>query len=1761
MVSTKYFITLISSFFFLLIVSISTAVAQDGPQNFGFEDGESSWTRISEADSISVVGIETATTYPVYTDFDITDVRPDANSSSMLRLGSPKQISENMNVGGNTVSQTFNSHSDAIVLSFRLFSWEHRERDTFTVNVTQTSDSSKQFSVQDKNGGDLSVTMYDGQPTQTCSTTPCTLKLFSGRRGNLVNTGWKRLIVSGLPTDGSEVTITYSLDGVVDEAHPSWAYVDSWNNNPVANFTVSRESTIEGNVSRFTDTSTDEDAAYGDKIAKNKWIISYNGVAKKCPTETDPDNVICYKNVRQISVIASNQGTVTAKLKVYDRFGGSDVIQSGDSGPDGKEVPSITYENSPIFANKLLTYSVIAGSQGNILTTRYAKPGWDDQITAIWAITSGSGSLVQSEANNIQYPVPMMLKGVVSIPFNAPDEPGTTVVSLTLSDSDGGPPVSREITVNVLAASVFTISQDDDGNDTPATATPIASGTVNVGHLNKLGDVDFYKITDVNGNKLPAGSEVFVRLRNIATDHDLFIVKRLPTEAKSDYEELGLAIKEAGQLFGSNSYAFGNLFGSNSYAFGNLFGSNSYAFGNLFGSNSYAFGNLFGSNSYAFGNLFGSNSYAFGNLFGSNAYAFGNLFGSNSYAFGNLFGSNSYAFGNLGGEGLDSIGTIVFTTSNSASEYSWESAVKNGLLHSMWLRDSELDPFVQQSIDKGFGFEQLPLSEAIYLPQSGYVGEKDIGVNETSMKGIVSNGFYVSSFSTSDGYNDEMLLLKTTTADDIYIAIASEGGFGSPYSIQIEHSVPTKLENITNGACNGERLVSTDTGNASGIMHTSSNGNDSVMYVVNPKRMTAKYGQERWGNLYSILQSFVNKFGGKILAINDLKDTATGTDLYADMDLYPCQVNKANLVANAIRNIISSYKGESKSVMILGDDQMIPFYRVKDLSRMGERDYLPLTPINVSSPLYSAMFHSTILTDKYYASDYSVENMPVKILMPEWAVSRLVETPEDIISSINEQSANNNKVDMQTAMISAYDIVVDSGKEIASTLALALDNNFDNVIEIPHNFDMSVENAWTSTSIKCFMLGDNSLIPGCEAKDVVSLNGHFAHDILISQSAFENGIIDYLTTKDIDSSDISKISGNYIFTPGCHAGLSIPAPANISSQTASNDEIYSDFPQSYLRKGVTYLAGTGYGIAGVNTNSFSEKLMTLQTKLLVSGGKIGDIVKNSDTVYLLSALNNGLNAYDLKTMYQNVLYGFTETNVGPGILLPTDTSNSSCGASSDTRPFTLTVIDDEQQSASYEMNKICTESGQYYEIDGNSTSVINRPVQPMSDTSYTSGTGDIHGVLLVSAVYEEDTDNPIDPVFFTPTTDNSAVRAELSFCQDGRYWPSQLTGYSNNETDSTIHFISGQFVCLDENESIGVQRLYTNATVKVLRSTLNEFVEPIINSVDPQINEQGNVVYYVDATDESGVQEIILTIYLENGIKTITSGVLVGDGPYVLELTPEDSTLALNNKTTITVIDGANNTAVASSKGRGMEQIIVSIDESTLVSSISPKMLTATISDFTIRKAAAHSMSYVWDFGDGHFETGSIFDGDIINNKFNVSTATFTTSHHYDNDNDNDKNVTVKFKVTDSSGGIGSDDLLLSSCSDPSDFTPPDGDFVQCDVTSSGTLINITARVVEGGVISPDFQYRLYLDYTNDGSNDLKLTYDNGTIGKTNKVDGLTATVSEDGRSLIISFDLAKTGWTEDMPLNWYMETQSGVEKGKKVGSADAMPDNGYFSY
>ena len=1711
MVIARYFKSLFSVLFTTLIVSVSPALAQDGPLNLGFEDGDANWNIIQEAEFVGVVGAEGPSVSSSYEDLNLT-IEP-FNGNKMLRLGTPKKKNEKMQTGLNRVSQTFISTNESIVISVRMFGWEHREqRDTFSVDVKKTGSDTETFPVKSFIDGtfteNFTVGLYNYETDtygQNCLATPCTFWITSGDRGEFLDTKWQRLIISGLPTDGSEVTISYTLAGNNDKGHPVWAYVDHGNTKPVADYIASVESTVEGSVSRYINKSKDPDI--GDSIKSTIWEITYeNGDSGDSRTET-------HENLNEVTIIAANEGTVTAKLTVFDIFGDSDTIQVGDVRPDGTPVKPITYIDGPIMVNNLTTYNVVAGSK-NILTARFADPGWEDTVTTAWSLTSGVGELLESEKHDAAYYAPMMLKGLTAIPFVAPEDAGgtTSIVTLTLSNPNGDG-LSKTININIQPKNIFNVTLDEAG-DTANTASSIKSGTVNLGYINTEGDVDLYKITDENGNNFPVGSEIFVKLTNHASDNDLFVINKLPTEAASNYTEFITAI--------------GNTEG------------------------------LFGSGGYNFSSLFGSGGYNFSSLFGSGGYNFSSLFGSGGYNFSSLFGSGGYNFSSLDDESGFGVGSIAFTSIPDTDDFSWNNAAANGKLHSMWLRDSELKPFADTSIANGFGFQHLPLSEAIYRPTSSQnITSKDLDLAQTAIGKIASNGYYISSFSANDGYSDETMLIKVVAPGDIILGVASDDIFGVPYNLQVEHSTPTNLAHITDGACNGTQRVSTSE-NSSGILADADFGN-TVMYVVNPLRLNAKYGESTWSNsIYPELKQLAESESGKILVINT--PVENGVDLYAAMDSNPCDVTKANDVALKIRGTIKGNRGAAEHVVLIGGDDMIPSYRVMDMTLLTERDYVATTPIPVSSPMYSALFYSNILTDKVYASGYGIEQMPVKLLLQEWSVSRVVETAEDIVLSIRERLNNNNgQIIAQTALVSAYDTVVDSGKSIASTLT----NNGLDVITVPGDLDNFSSNPlWQAVQIQCYLLneggGEGS---DCRASDIVSLNGHFSHNTLISQAGYKLGTGDTLTTRDIDSST-SNISGNYIYTPGCHAGLNVTAPWGNADAKG-----FDDFPQSYLRKGATYLAGTGYGIAGVDTNAFSERLMDLQTKLMVQGGNLGDIVKNADTFYMLSALHEGLNPYDIKSIYQNTLYGFSNTMISEA---PAPSFNDISGCTSESSStFELTVIDgaDPITKDPVSLDKKCTDSGEYYVSNAGNLAVLGRPLQPRSVVSNTSNSadGDIRAVILEAATFTEET---LNPVIMTASTDNSANPVEQAFCEGSRYWPSGVIDYSDNGTETVFKIVSGQFVCENETINTGQQRLYNTATVRVFRSLSDDVIPPVINTIEPATNDAGNVVYYVDASDECAISQILLTVDEGGSVTTLAfdNPELTNDGRYKITLSPEQSNLVSDNNVTVTIVDCANNIAVDTRKGRGLKQVTVELDDSVPTVAGPETTLSATIHNFVSRKnAGLDSMSYIWDFGDRQIDAGSVFNGENVNANFVINeqndTAIFTTTHSYTASGN--CGAHVKFKVTDSSGGIGTDEMILDG--DASESIPYLADFPQlansdmsgCSVESDGTTL--TFRINLLGQVSTDVQYRLHVDFNNDGDVDLKSIYDNGKFTGSSAVSDLN--VVEGDHYIEYSFDSAGTGWVAGMPLNWYMQTQSGVPNAPQIGQADSMPDSGTFTY
>ena len=1686
-------------------------MAQDGPLNLGFEDGVlSPWSAGDlHKESITVITGDEETSV-TYEELDIT-VSPDVGSH-MLRLATPKQISENMNIGSYTVSQSFTPTSDSIVLSFRVFSWEHRDtRDTFTIDVSTSDPSKHNITVQDKDGGNLSVTMFADQPTQSCSTTPCVLKLSSGKRGDLVDTKWKKIIVSGLlPTDGSpasEVTISYSLDGIGDEAHPSWAYVDSWNIPPISKFSVSRPNTVEGNIITLVDTSK----AYGEDntTTRNKWEI--------CNSNYNPSCKNIY-NTGEIILNSPDEGPIKATLTVTDKYGDSDTSVSGTFARDFTFIPAINYVNGNVYAS-VLNYEILKTDPTDpkdnvVLLGRFIDPGWEDQITVSWDV--GEGTIVGEPLVEVEQ-VPMLLTGITQATYTPPTTSGTYNGSLTVYDNDGGN-VTKPFTIEVINPDKLNTDEGRrEPNNTLEQAHELKSGWAYLSNLHEKGDVDLFKVVLPNGDPIPNASSILIKLSNLPQDYDLIVLRRpltvdtTPSLAFSGFGSTPTTSMFSG--FGATPVMLFSGFGSTPVM--NFFSG--------FGSTP--------SNNMSFFSGFGSTPTTF--LFSG--------FGStpNTFMFSG-FGSTPMLFSGFG--------------STTIGE-----AMNNSNLKGIWLRDPRVNPFSNNELS----FNHFPLSDmAFELPAQDEISSKDVNLSEVGLGNLEGSHLSLVAMSSNRGLKDEHLLLNTEGSDNEFIIaiVGNNGAFSSePYRLQIETSVQMSAKTLVGENCIGnvdDIVVPTDKRTTFSELY---NAGTTALLVVQPERYEAIY-PGTWDNVFDKLKDLADKIGGTILAVP--------SDIYDEWDMNLCDSDKSNSsIAKYIRNEILQYvKSGTQFVTLIGNDKIIPFYRVPDATSISnEKNYALESRAIPGTPDFARLFESKNLTDDYYVDDNPFIN-DTSLFIPKWSISRLVENEVEITESISEFLKNNKNLNKTNAMVSGYDIFDDGAKESATYLEQLV--NGGGVTKL-------ISSTWTANDIGCELLGgayaENCNDSEAVSKGISNFNAHFAHFFFQSADGYNkyDPKPDFMFSSDINSfgSGTQALSGNLTYTVGCHAGYNLP-DGNAKEFASNTINPNLDFAQSVLKQGGVLIGSTGYGLAGIESVAGTEKLLALFSEELVKNRTVGEALVKAKQRYFTNLRSvSDVTSYDVKSSIQVTLYGLPMYSLQNEATLMSTTSTSSSSALAN---VSFNIIDSDGTripAGNNIFSQVDTASGSYYQVNNEHHSIPTRPVQPKKVLSIPTGLP-VHGILVMGGIYTDELN--FNPVYSRPTTEWSKGVVEKSYCQDG-YWPSNLASinYFNNSPNLVV--IPGQFSCTnvdpDTGIALGTQRLYDSIDLNVLRSAdSTDFYPPSIESVDLQKSGNGTTAVVIGAVDnKSGISRIVALIQDKGILTPIDSGSLSGSGPYELDLGLDlSSEVNKNAKLILQVVDGANNVAYWTAKGKGIREIKVHLAEVSMYSNLSVKTLTATIPEFTSLLDKADSVSFIWDFGDTILESGLLVkDGvatDLIKLNPDGLSASFSVNHQYDTD----YNLNAKLKITDSAGGIGSDEIQLMTCGDPSDFVIADGDLVQCDVTSSGengTKINITVKVADGGVISPDFQYRLYLDYTNDGVSDLKLTYDNNTIGKTNKLDGLTASVSGDKQSLLISFDLAPTGWTKDMPLNWYMETQSGVEKGKTIGSGDSMPDTGYFSY
>ena len=295
-----------------------------GVQNAGFEAGAAgaappSWTVIS-SDVVKTVVTEGPTASPVYHDKGIT-VTP-YRGSKALRMGGLLGRLGNQPVGESFVVQTFSSTSSRLLIAARFFSWETSGNDKYVIQVNDASNPSAQFALTDAATGQPFSLPLPGATAAVCSTTPCSLPIRMGGKNPMLDSGWRTVEISGLPTDGRALTIRLGM--LVNGSKASWAYFDEARRPPVARMTISPQSRqLEGDFVFFDCTGSSFDE--GGELAC-EWRVSGSTIDTRTVTgpyaifnfpESDPSLLVTLTVSDGVSSAATSSDFVaTGPLRV-----------------------------------------------------------------------------------------------------------------------------------------------------------------------------------------------------------------------------------------------------------------------------------------------------------------------------------------------------------------------------------------------------------------------------------------------------------------------------------------------------------------------------------------------------------------------------------------------------------------------------------------------------------------------------------------------------------------------------------------------------------------------------------------------------------------------------------------------------------------------------------------------------------------------------------------------------------------------------------------------------------------------------------------------------------------------------------------------------------------------------------------------------------------------------------------------------------------------------------------------------------------------------------------------------------------------------------------------------------------------------------------------------------------------------------------------------------------------------------------------------
>lgn len=607
-----------------------------------------------------------------------------------------------------------------------------------------------------------------------------------------------------------------------------------------------------------------------------------------------------------------------------------------------------------------------------------------------------------------------------------------------------------------------------------------------------------------------------------------------------------------------------------------------------------------------------------------------------------------------------------------------------------------------------------------------------------------------------------------------------------------------------------------------------------TILLVNPAQIERLYNSTRAGQLLSKVQALAahSTVRGEVIRL-DRNEMVSA--MYADWNADSTNVEKANLVAAAIRQVIMTYLRQHSGVeyiVLVGDDQALPFRRIPDRTPDNPQERLYLR-VSKNHPTGAALHANYFLTDNYYADLEPTAFEGRELYLPDLAIGRILETPENMIAIIDTY-LEKQTLTVSKVLVTGYDFVQDGAQVTCDAWKSASGSNA---------VDCSlIGDAWLAADFKNKQLGADPFY------NVQSISGHADH----SQEGVPIKDQSAITATDIliSAADLSRA---LIYTIGCHAGLNVP----------DSDTGYPlDLAQVFLYKKANYVANTGYGWGNKGTIGLQEELMHLYTHQLLndSQSSIGKALAAAKRQYYSQTTKP--NGYDEKILEEWTFYGLpmyqmiTGSVLGPGddpfpsVQIATDLSGSLGSTGVISQIFNVALKSTLPPSQS--MAQVTTQDGDYFSLDRHQYAVTGEPLQPLFFAKINISGLPARSLVWLSGKFESIFN--FKPLIAAPINEyaSPAPNQEL---QPANWYPAVPASLQLLAGKENLVSQFGQF-----NPGGQELRLFKDLQVEVYYSNSSDQTPPEVQSIGSRYNPlTRRVEIKVSANDAAGIQRVLIT--------------------------------------------------------------------------------------------------------------------------------------------------------------------------------------------------------------------------------------------------------------------------------------------------------------